>query len=1236
MDHLVHAGENFGNENHFQLLYQNMVQGVIFQDNKGLIVNINSAAQNLLGYSYTQLIGKMPNEIEWKTYYQNDKVCSFNNLPFVRALEGRSPIENEVIGYMHPKRKEIIWFLVSAIPINHSDDPSTLKIFSTFTDISQQIWNEKASIKEKLLQEILTKTSREFINVKNKNLNITINNTLKELGNFIGSDRFYIIEYNFENNTATNTYEWCAQGIPPQIEILQNVPIEHLIQWTNFHMNGNSIAIDDTDSLSVDDPLKAFLGDQDIKSIITTPIMVGSNCLGFVGFDFLWKTHLISNTEQTLLNVFASVLANVKVRLKFEEELVKSEENYKIIANNTFNWEFWRNSNGKYIYHSPACFKTSGYNADELLENQQLMIKMVHPQDLSIFFDHNKVVFKTNASRRLNYRIIDKNGLIKHIEHVCQPVFDKDGNYLGIRGSNIDVSDHKVAEIALQKSEELYRSLIESSDAAIMVVNPHGKYLYVNSIASEPFGLSPNDFIGKHVSDFFRPEDSKNILHFIQITLTENKSRIIEPQLELAGLATWLRASLQPIRDENGAPIAVLMNATNITGKKLIEIKLQESEDKYRALFNDSPEPYFLIDNYSIVECNKAAAFLLCEEKSSIIGKSLGQISPPFQPNNKPSISYSLEQIDKAIELGSNNFEWIHLKSDGSTFIADVHLVRTKSKEKDLVFASFKDITFQKQAEEEIRKFRIISDQANYGSAITTLHGIITYCNETFAKIHGYTIDELIGKHVSILHNEEQLKIILPLLNGIAKTGGISAIELTNIKKDGTPFPTLLSAKLILDNNNSPLFLSSTIIDISERKKIEQEIIDLNQNLEKKILERTSELENSNKQLLDARNEAENANNSKSEFLSRISHELRTPLNSILGFTQLLEMGELNTSQSKGVYHILNSGKHLLSLINEVLDISKIESGNITLTLENVEIQTLLLEVIDSLSPLSKQNKISISFIPQEKPIFVKGDKKRLNQILINLINNAIKYNKNNGKVWISLEVLNENISPNGLLRISVKDNGIGIEEKDLDRIFKPFERAYSGFEKTEGSGLGLAVVKQLIGLMDGFFGVESEFGTGSTFWIELPLINNKNNLSEITSKSIHLSVFKILIIGEKNSFSNSVKKRISNQNLYQIIELEQNQMNLLDNVIKVFPNLILLEIPKNDVVSCEILANLTIDIKTRSIPVIAVCSKEDHSHISNLEELGAKAHLTKPINKKDLQNLLDFYSKQFAFNPNS
>jgi PAS domain S-box-containing protein len=430
----------------------------------------------------------------------------------------------------------------------------------------------------------------------------------------------------------------------------------------------------------------------------------------------------------------------------------------------------------------------------------------------------------------------------------------------------------------------------------------------------------------------------------------------------------------------------------------------------------------------------------------------------------------------------------VHTKGNGKPFLAQVRLSITNVNGKDLLFTSWRDITKQKETEEEMRKFRIISDQANYGSALTTLEGQITYCNEAFAHMHGYQVDELMGKQIAFLHNSEQLKVVVPLLEDIKTKGGFDHTEVGRLKKDGSTFPTLMTAKLMLDNQNTPLFLSATLIDISERKKIEQEIIDLNQNLETKIQIRTKEIENTNKQLIEARIEAEKANRFKSDFLSRISHELRAPLNSILGFTQLLEMGELNAGQQKGINHILNSGKHLLELINEVLDISKIEAGKIRMSFEAVDLQNTILEVTETLFPLAKSKNVRLHIDAISTPCLVKADVQRLKQILINLTNNAIKYNKENGEVWLSFNKVMEDISPNGIIRISIKDNGTGIDQADLQRIFKPFERADQLNLNMEGTGLGLSVVKQLIDLMEGFIGVESEVGVGSTFWIELPL----------------------------------------------------------------------------------------------------------------------------------------------------
>jgi signal transduction histidine kinase len=235
------------------------------------------------------------------------------------------------------------------------------------------------------------------------------------------------------------------------------------------------------------------------------------------------------------------------------------------------------------------------------------------------------------------------------------------------------------------------------------------------------------------------------------------------------------------------------------------------------------------------------------------------------------------------------------------------------------------------------------------------------------------------------------------------------------------------------------------------------------------------------KELVDAREEAERANRAKSDFLSRMSHELRTPLNAILGFGQLLEMEELPPNQRESVAHVLKAGRHLLGLINEVLEIAKIEAGRLTVSTEAVSVMEVIGEALVMARPLSNERSITIE-TPEREDIFVLADRQRLKQVLLNLLSNAIKYNRDHGRVTISAERVAAK------LRIDVSDTGQGIASDKLDRLFTPFERLGAEGSDIQGTGLGLALSKSLVEVMGGELSVESEPGEGSTFSIELPI----------------------------------------------------------------------------------------------------------------------------------------------------
>ena len=412
--------------------------------------------------------------------------------------------------------------------------------------------------------------------------------------------------------------------------------------------------------------------------------------------------------------------------------------------------------------------------------------------------------------------------------------------------------------------------------------------------------------------------------------------------------------------------------------------------------------------------------------------------------------------------------------------------------------------------------------------------------------------------------------------------------------KSGAILVGLFSADSIYINDQQCLL--TVMIDITDRKLAEEE-------LEK------------------ARIEAENANLAKSEFLSRMSHELRTPMNSILGFAQLMEMSEISPAHRKGVNHILKSGKHLLDLINEVLDISRIEAGMISLSIEPVKLHNVILEMLDIVQSQALHRNQKIELIPSPSDqLFVLADNQRLKQVLLNLFSNALKYNHESGSVQVKTELRQSGSAAKPMIRISVIDTGLGIKPEEIDKIFLPFERIGAEKTKTEGTGLGLNVVKKLIEVMDGKVGVNSIPGVGSTFWIELEqakyreFIDVSAILEPKQEMAEDLKSGTILYFEDNNSNIELVDEilGIHRPNVHLFTSISGKNAVELAKDIK--PDLILLDLDLPDIHGREVFINLQADSGTKSIPVVIISADAMTHQIRKMLKAGAQDYLTKPI----------------------
>jgi signal transduction histidine kinase/ActR/RegA family two-component response regulator len=378
--------------------------------------------------------------------------------------------------------------------------------------------------------------------------------------------------------------------------------------------------------------------------------------------------------------------------------------------------------------------------------------------------------------------------------------------------------------------------------------------------------------------------------------------------------------------------------------------------------------------------------------------------------------------------------------------------------------------------------------------------------------------------------------------------------------------------------------------------------------------------------------EAEQANRAKSAFLSRMSHELRTPLSVILGFAEVLEMDPLGPKEQRRVAHIKQAGHHLLDLINEVLDISRIEAGHVTLTLEAVSVQAVAAECMDLLAPLAARAAVALRIDPAlSGQAHVQADRQRLEQVLVNLLANAIKYNRRGGTVTLACVE-----RPQNRLRLTVTDTGVGILAEKIARLFTPFERLDADQSGVEGTGLGLALSKGLVELMGGTLGVESVVGVGSTFWIELqraaaPHLLQAPEAGEESEPRASARLTQTLLLIEDNQASVALMESILSQRPDVTLLTAMRGHLGMDLARRHHPNLILLDVHLPDMRGDEVLRWLKDDPATREIPVVVVSADAMREQEERLLATGARAYLTKPLDVRYFLHVVDAVLQQAA-----